>query len=269
MNNSKNKKLFAGPFVGEFGWELFCWQGYIRYLAENKFDHTTVCCLAGHSALYEDFADEIIEYDLPNHNPNCQYHKGNLPNLPKPDSTFDLYVSPNTEKAPSYNSANGFFDNRYPQIFQKYKADKPSNTFDVLINARSRTQSAHVSTGERNLSIEKWNEVVQFLKDRNFSVASIGTERASYHIDGTTDLRGISLRSLIGYMCHSKSILGPSSGPLHLQALCGKPIIVWSGDIFNKYRYEKSWNPFGVPVKYLNGWSNVKLDDIKKAINDI
>ena len=62
MNKSKNKKLFAGPFLGEFGWELFCWQGYIRHLSRS-FDFTTVCCRKGHTGLYKDFADEIIEYN--------------------------------------------------------------------------------------------------------------------------------------------------------------------------------------------------------------
>ena len=33
------KTLFAGPFIGEFGMELFTWQGHIRKMAE-KFDKT-------------------------------------------------------------------------------------------------------------------------------------------------------------------------------------------------------------------------------------
>ena len=32
------KTLIAGPWVGEFGWELAAWQGYIRALSKN-FDH--------------------------------------------------------------------------------------------------------------------------------------------------------------------------------------------------------------------------------------
>ena len=29
------KRLIAGPWVGEFGWELFAWQGYIRALSRH------------------------------------------------------------------------------------------------------------------------------------------------------------------------------------------------------------------------------------------
>ncbi len=29
------KLLLAGPWVGEFGWELFCWQGHLRRISKN------------------------------------------------------------------------------------------------------------------------------------------------------------------------------------------------------------------------------------------
>jgi len=37
----KNKSLLiAGPWLGEFGWELFAWQGYVRYVSETIGDST-------------------------------------------------------------------------------------------------------------------------------------------------------------------------------------------------------------------------------------
>ena len=269
VSELKNKKLFAGPFVGEFGWELFCWQGYIRYLSRNQFDHTTVVCMSGHSALYEDFADEIIEYSPDEYSPNCQFNKGKMTNIPEPPEGTSKYISPNTTEAPSYTPCNGSFDFKFPQIFTTYKGNRPDVSFDILIHARSRKHSGQVNSQDRNMSQEKWDEVVNYLTSKNYSVASIGTLDSSMYIKSTKDLRGISLSKLIDYMSHSKTILGPSSGPLHLQALCAKPVIVWSGDINNKYRYQTAWNPFGAPVKYLNGWSNVKIEHIKSAIDDI
>jgi len=38
--NGKNDCLIAGPFLGEFGWELMQWQGYIRQL--SKFYKNTI-----------------------------------------------------------------------------------------------------------------------------------------------------------------------------------------------------------------------------------
>jgi len=56
--------LLAGPWVGEFGWELCCWQGYIRKLSK-KYTKTIVICREGHDFLYKDFADEIYNLDTP------------------------------------------------------------------------------------------------------------------------------------------------------------------------------------------------------------
>ena len=55
------RKLIAGPWVGEFGWELFAWQAYVRSLAKN-FDKTVIISRNNSKALYEDFADEFLSY---------------------------------------------------------------------------------------------------------------------------------------------------------------------------------------------------------------
>ena len=45
-----NNILLAGPWVGEFGWELFCWQAHIRWLSK-QFDKTIVISRKGHKFL--------------------------------------------------------------------------------------------------------------------------------------------------------------------------------------------------------------------------
>ena len=52
------RKLYAGPWVGEFGWELCSWVPSLRHIAEN-YDHITVEIQPGMEYLYE-FADEFI-----------------------------------------------------------------------------------------------------------------------------------------------------------------------------------------------------------------
>ena len=54
--------LLAGPWVGEFGWELFCWQGIVRSISKD-FDKTIVIGRPGHGTIYEDFCDDFIEFD--------------------------------------------------------------------------------------------------------------------------------------------------------------------------------------------------------------
>ena len=55
--------LVAGPFLGEFGWELMQWQGYIRQLSKF-YEHVTVYGRSSSAFLYKDFVSEFIEMDI-------------------------------------------------------------------------------------------------------------------------------------------------------------------------------------------------------------
>ena len=60
-------ELIAGPWVGEFGWELFAWHAYVRGLSLN-YDRTIVISRPLTEDLYSDFADEFVPYDPPGTN---------------------------------------------------------------------------------------------------------------------------------------------------------------------------------------------------------
>ena len=56
---SKETVLVAGPWIGEFGWELFCWQGYIREM--SKYYDKVVCVSSRNSEfLYSDYCDTFV-----------------------------------------------------------------------------------------------------------------------------------------------------------------------------------------------------------------
>jgi hypothetical protein len=96
-------------------------------------------------------------------------------------------------------------------------------------------------------------QLVGELLIRGFSVACIGGSD-NYHIPGTVDLRGKSLEDQCSAIAAGKVVAGPSSGPLHLAALCGTPQVVWynrPNQITSYARYESHWNPFGTPHTYL------------------
>jgi len=244
------KKLFAGPFVGEFGWELFCWQGVIRALSE-QYDYTTIVCRPGQQILYEDFANEILEYSPQVYEPDCAHNINGITNdFPTPETTIegtDLYIGPNTAVI-GYNSAEDQFNPPYIQKYIKYGIKNSNNPkIDVIIHARNTNKH---NTGYRNWDKSKWEQVVEYLSLKGFIVGSMGTLSSSLHIENTIDLRGISLKDLTNYLHNSKFVIGPSSGPLHLGALCGTDVIVWSGDKNNTNRYLTSWNPHKVNVNY-------------------
>ena len=51
--------LFAGPWVGEFGWELMSWQGMVRKLAP-RYKRVIISCRPESQALYQDFATDFV-----------------------------------------------------------------------------------------------------------------------------------------------------------------------------------------------------------------
>ena len=80
-------------------------------------------------------------------------------------------------------------------------------------------------------------------------IACIGTKGESGWIEGTADLRGLSLEVLFDIMRSADFAFGPSSGPMHLASLCGLPHVVWSIPD-NKKRYEVNWNPLSTKVLF-------------------
>ena len=139
------KKLFAGPFVGEFGHELFCWQGKIRRLSED-FEHTTVSCMPGKEVLYKDFADEIITYQPQTYIPDCSWNRGITNNYPIPDSSYDVYIPPNKQIISVYDP---------DQKFVPYGEFDPQLKYDFIFAARKTKKN---NSGHRDWSHDKWDE---------------------------------------------------------------------------------------------------------------
>lgn len=262
------KILLAGPWVGEFGWELFCWQGFVRRLSKN-YDKTIVIGRPTNELLYSDFATEYIKFDPESFKTdawNCHGAKSPkhiIENTPHTD-----YVSGNFDIGMRYtlrgvNDTRGLFKQ---QDFVKIKSDKiipdnfSSEGYDVLFHCRNK------STGsDRNWSYDKWLELNGLLDD-DILVGCIGNHE-SYHIPGTDDLRGLDLDLLVSIMQVSDLIVGPSSGPMHLASLSGLKHLVWSTE-YNRVRYERDWNPLKTPlIFYSEGGWDPEPNKISELIN--
>lgn len=239
------KRLFAGPFVGEFGWELFCWQGILRDISKN-YDHIHIVCMPGKEVLYQDFATTIEIWSPETYIPDGPFNTGITKDYPMP--TYDCdYIGPNT-KLTQYHSHNGTYQ---PNVNQQYVifGNKVDIKYDIVLHARSTDK---VGTENRNWPEEYWNELVLKIKLKypTIRIASIGTKQAALHINNTTDLRDISLNELTDILYSSKLCIGPSSGPMHLASLCKTPHLVWSPEI-NRIRYNTAWNPHNTTVEFL------------------
>ena len=256
------KILLAGPWVGEFGWELFCWQGFIRKLSK-KYDKTIVIGRPTNEFLYKDFCDEYIKFDPESFLTDAwKCHNAKSPDNIVKNIKYTDYISGNFDIGMRYTK-NGVVDTKgwffNEQEYHKYNSDSDLN-FDIIFHCRNK------STGsDRNWSKTQWEELFKILPN-HLSIGCIGNDEAFY-IDGTTDLRNIDNEKCVGILCNSKLIIGPSSGPMHLASLCGLKHLVWSTE-YNRVRYEKDWNPFKTEVIFYSegGW-NPDPEKIKEILN--
>lgn len=223
---------YFGPWYGEFGWELFGFQAWCRR-ESKKYNKSYVCSFPGMAPLYEDFAEFIP------HN-----HSGRA--LDWRDITKIAYTLPNDVTC--HVKPFKRFLHCKDQDFIQYGTDKPIRDFRYLIHPRNLLKGT-----SKNYRLALWEDVV---RDLDGPVASVGRE-PDWHIEGTTDLRGISLDQLMRYMAGCGCVIGQSSGVMHLATLCGAKIVVWADDrtYFGRTlneRYKEIWNPFGTEVEYIS-----------------
>lgn len=237
--------LFAGPWVGEFGWELMGWQGVVRALSSG-YEHVTVCARETSKALYADCCDTFIAHTIQGQsNAHVVFSVSNPEELQRvlamvPDEADHLvpmrYVPGEAQSFIRFGNAAGV-----------------SHRTDVLIHARGGMTSSN-----RNWMQEKWCALVRQLQALGFHVGAIGLSKATLDIDDVIDLRDIPLEQTMDQIAASKIVVGPSSGPMHLASLCETPHLVWTDRRTYSMRrtsrclYEETWNPHDTPVLVLD-----------------
>ena len=250
------KTLIAGPWVGEFGWELFAWTGYVRALSRN-YDRTIIMARPSSEHLYQDFSDQFIGFEptggltdaffMHGHNTLESAKKLIMQNNIKLDKNTTLFL-PKRIGFPPHTHFDQHIVLGSQVIKPEYKSlgDKEeAQGYDYIFHMRDRDLRK-----EDNWSVENWVELRRMLgKDKTF--ACIGTKQESACLKGSEDLRGIDMQSLVNILKNSKYAFGPSSGPMHLASLCELPHIVWSIPE-NKTRYEENWNPLGTSVLFMS-----------------
>jgi len=246
------RTLIAGPWVGEFGWELFAWNAYVRALS-RQFDKTVVISRTNSQDLYNDFADEFVSYN-PNVGLPDAFFMHNLDTI----KAFKEAVT--TNKIPLTSDTTVFLPRRiglpphthYTQhvllgshvIQPEYICfgEEAKTQYDYVFHIRDRELRK-----EDNWSLDNWRSFKELLGNKKF--ACIGTPSESACIEGVTDLRGYDLKNVLTVLRNAECAFGPSSGPMHLASLCATPHVVWSKDA-NKVRYEENWNPLSTKVLF-------------------
>lgn len=249
-------KLFAGPWIGELGWELFGWQAYIRTLSKD-YDEVIVSSRPGHELLYEDFCDRFVPYDPGSW--NCSFNRCFI-------ERKDWWVLHHNYISLSDQLLVGILSKQIrvngAQFISFGSYDKSCN-YDVIIHARN------CNDGYKNWPLDNWKCVCEALL---LKVACVGISGFAYPINFVDQKMDLNLRELANLLASSRVIVGPSSGPMHFATLCNCPQIVWFDDSKNCIlpRYKKKWNPFNVSnVVIDNTWqpgSNEIIDKVLKFL---
>lgn len=231
------RTLAAGPWVGEFGHELFKWQGRLRVIA-REFDRVVVSGRTGHQLLYGDFCDAYIPHSYAIGPSSAWVSHQTKPIHP-------LNINADKHIVPDANIGRG------EQEFISYGNVVPSLAYDVVVHAR------HIELGEhhrlipsrvrkkesKNWKRRKWHVLAERLHARGLKLCSIGLPDAALKLPYSSDLRGAPLSEVADVLRSSRLAVGESSGPMHFASLCKCSHVVWGlGRL--KQRYEKEWNPF-------------------------
>ena len=246
------KTLIAGPWVGEFGWELFAWQGYVRALS-RKFDKTMIISRLNSKALYDDFADEFVSYEPVGGLADSYFMHGvdikkcfmeviskNKIAVNK-DTTLLLPRRIGFPPHTHYEQLMIFGEHMVKPEYVQY-GNPAEQKYDFVFHIRDRDLRK-----EDNWAMDNWNLLKEKLNSDK--IACIGTKSESGYIRETKDLRDAPLKEVFNALAAAECCFGPSSGPMHMASLCGCPHVVWSIDS-NKIRYEENWNPLNTEVLF-------------------
>jgi hypothetical protein len=245
-------RLIAGPWIGEFGWEIFCWQGYLRAIAP-KFESVTIISRPGNQYLYQDFAHEYIEYDTDLLNTtmwiNREYSREALKFAQSHVRTGDTWAEPDRiwRNIPRPGGEK-LVISLQPQKFIPYTGEPTLNLideieYDIIFHARNR---GCYDSGFRNW--DKFHADRVAAEFKGYRMASVGLSDSAHLVAGTDDMRNVSLKHLASFISKAKLLVGPMSGPSHFATLCRTLQVIWVTKAIHETRGRDWWNPFETPV---------------------
>lgn len=259
----KPNRLVAGPWLGEFGWELMSWQALVRKAAQ-RYDDVYVCSREGHEPLYKDYCGHFIPHPIAGLKDCC--------NVGLVDQRQIRAVNDHLKNLGGDRLVpNGLIpiaQQSFIRFGSKERGKRLGYNFDIIVHARK-------PIGKRpghSYPLNRWNELINRL--HRYRIACIGTE--AYAPEGTVDMRVAPMQDCMDAIASATMVLGPSSGPMHLASLCGTPHMVWTDTQFysaingtNVERYHLLWNPLRTPCRVLDmyGWLP-SVDQLMRAIDE-
>lgn len=263
-SDSSSMRCVAGPWAGEFGYQLMMWVPRMRLLS-RQFDRMDIVIPSGYEPLYEDVDARLITHDVDlgeqSWMANCgdaRFSSGDWRQLVEDEEPLDELQQKLNELLADDSSfllepSHDVWE--IPRLWKSYRRDVDVRPKRVLLHCR------HAGKG-RDWSSLKWDRLADHLLDSGFSVGAIGT-KDDYLPPDVVDRRGLSLDDTMLVISSAALVVGGSSGVMHLASLCGAPHLVWGeaespvheeGTCLEEV-YAKNWNPFGTVHEFVDtGW---------------
>jgi len=253
--------LIAGPWIGEFGWELMAFQARIRALS-RYFEKVIVIGSKEKEKLYEDFA-LYYSVKLPDNigfaNGTFRYKLNN-----KQKRGLIKWCQDKIKEAIKYISERYIVKNLGIYIPFKYgelpwiPTYPPYQKFIRFGTSQTNSETPLVLFVRRNRSFMKEiNLPEEWWHNLKYKLDKYGIKCSFFKNNLDEGLKQLSSSDLA---------IGASTGGLHLASLCGCPHYVWGPGsekimaggpwpIPTEVRYNATWNPLGTPVFYRSlGW---------------
>jgi hypothetical protein len=237
--------LFAGPFSGEFGYELMQWQGFVR-ARRAHYEQVHVLTYPGRDYLYE----------------GCQvhHHDGDLRTAGYGYGLRSPAEARTMAHARAAEIGLHDYDVFEPSLLctQYHKRIFWKQKFRLFeeppLDGRMRDLAFHFRAVRKegpdhakNYPLELAAELVHRCRDAGLSVLCIGHPQYAICPPGAEDFRDVDLRVTVAAISSARLVAGENSGPMHLANLCGKPTLLWAQDQW-RIDYSLRWNPFRVPI---------------------
>ncbi len=251
--------LFAGPWIGEFGWELARWQGAVRKRAEETGLYTIVMSDPGHHVLYDDFAhafwelpDVFLEADVIR---QCDHVRARHAGVLKALGCIVRNELDYTGPVKDFLTPTKFKPEEQHVVPLSVSSDRWSAAASVFcqrlgyfcILPRFRAWNEH-----KNWPAENWRTLVSRLADVHLSAQVVGRADEIGKLIPMFEVppRDELARS-IDLLSHAKFAIAPESGGALLSLMCGCPTLVF-GHHSQRARITETENFLGTKVKYLS-----------------
>jgi hypothetical protein len=239
------RHLLAGPYVGEFGYELMQWQSYVR--ARRPFyESVHVLTYPGRDYLYEDCVVHHHQVDLR----TAGYQYGGMHPAERLRMARNLAAETGLDDYDIFDTS--LLCTRYHkmlfwrQAFRLFREPlKPGGDRDVAFHFRAIDKTG--PDRSRNYRVELANDLVRLGQQAGWKMIAIGHPSYSFCPEGVEDCRSVELPETIAALCSVRLLAGELSGPFHLANLCGLPTAFFAD---GQWRIDNclGWNPFRVPL---------------------